>query len=491
MRQRASRCEGGPADSRRSPVGRVVATATTRCRTRRSIRAAARLVPEPENEHDPNAVGIWNEERTLQVGYVPALSIGAPSSLARRGSAVSLVSRVGAGGTCRSVCELRARARRLGSAQRLASAPGRSTSASGVAYEFKLPDLGEGLTEGEIARWLVTEGQDVAEDDPLVEIQTDKTTVEIPRRRPGVARILVGEGDVVPVGTVLVVIGRGAGTAPRPLAGGQPRRHPSGRAGSRDAARPAARAGARRRPRELRRDRRRRDGSPKTTCARGAAGGSPRTCPGGTARAAAGRPAADRGAHDARAPRGRRRSPGSRSATSANVDLELLVATTLKAMRALAAGVPGAERAAGGRRDRPASTATTSASPSRPSRGSSCPSSATATRARSRSSTPRCAASPRPPAPARSSRRSSEARPSRSRAPASSRASSRRRSSTTRRSRSSASAGSPTARSSATARSSSRPLGHVALTFDHRVVDGARAAEFGLAVIRRLEQPVT
>ena len=77
-----------------------------------------------------------------------------------------------------------------------------------VAYEFKLPDLGEGLTEGEIARWLVQEGQDVAEDDPLVEIQTDKTTVEIPSPAAGkVARIMVAEGDVVPVGTVLVVIG--------------------------------------------------------------------------------------------------------------------------------------------------------------------------------------------------------------------------------------------------------------------------------------------
>jgi pyruvate/2-oxoglutarate dehydrogenase complex dihydrolipoamide acyltransferase (E2) component len=77
-----------------------------------------------------------------------------------------------------------------------------------VAYEFKLPDLGEGLTEGEIGRWLVQEGQEVAEDDPLVEIQTDKTTVEIPSPAAGkVARILVAEGKVVPVGTVLVVIG--------------------------------------------------------------------------------------------------------------------------------------------------------------------------------------------------------------------------------------------------------------------------------------------
>ena len=54
-----------------------------------------------------------------------------------------------------------------------------------MAYEFKLPDLGEGLTEGEVARWLVTEGQELAEDDPLVEIQTDKTTVEIPSPAAG------------------------------------------------------------------------------------------------------------------------------------------------------------------------------------------------------------------------------------------------------------------------------------------------------------------
>jgi pyruvate/2-oxoglutarate dehydrogenase complex dihydrolipoamide acyltransferase (E2) component len=85
-----------------------------------------------------------------------------------------------------------------------------------MPYEFKLPDLGEGLTEGEIARWLVEEGQEVAEDEPLVEIQTDKTTVEIPSPAAGVvARILVPEGEVVPVGTVLVVIG-GDGAEPAP-----------------------------------------------------------------------------------------------------------------------------------------------------------------------------------------------------------------------------------------------------------------------------------
>jgi pyruvate/2-oxoglutarate dehydrogenase complex dihydrolipoamide acyltransferase (E2) component len=96
-----------------------------------------------------------------------------------------------------------------------------------MAYEFKLPDLGEGLTEGEIARWLVQEGQEVAEDDPLVEIQTDKTTVEIPSPAAGVVtRILAAEGEVVPVGTTIVVIG-GDGAAPAPSEKRQPQAEPT------------------------------------------------------------------------------------------------------------------------------------------------------------------------------------------------------------------------------------------------------------------------
>ena len=93
-----------------------------------------------------------------------------------------------------------------------------------MAYEFKLPDLGEGLTEGEIGRWLVTEGDLIEEDAPLVEIQTDKTTVEIPSPAAGrVSKILVAEGDVVPVGTVLVVIGDGeVAAAASPETGDRP-----------------------------------------------------------------------------------------------------------------------------------------------------------------------------------------------------------------------------------------------------------------------------
>ena len=94
-----------------------------------------------------------------------------------------------------------------------------------MEYEFKLPDLGEGLTEGEVARWLVSVGDEVAEDQPLVEIQTDKTTVEIPSPAAGkVAQILVEEGKVVPVGTILVVIGEDGAAQP---AEDQPRAEPA------------------------------------------------------------------------------------------------------------------------------------------------------------------------------------------------------------------------------------------------------------------------
>ena len=103
-----------------------------------------------------------------------------------------------------------------------------------MAYEFKLPDLGEGLTEGEIARWLVSVGDEIAEDQPLVEIQTDKTTVEIPSPAAGeVAQILVEEGAVVPVGTVLVVIGTDGAVPeqppPAPSRGQSPGPVPSGK----------------------------------------------------------------------------------------------------------------------------------------------------------------------------------------------------------------------------------------------------------------------
>ncbi|EGL83319.1 catalytic domain-containing protein of components of various dehydrogenase complexes [Caldalkalibacillus thermarum TA2.A1] len=76
-----------------------------------------------------------------------------------------------------------------------------------MLFEFKLPDVGEGITEGEIVRWRVSEGEMVKEDQVLAEVQTDKAVVELPSPVAGkVKRLLAEEGDVVAVGTVLVTI---------------------------------------------------------------------------------------------------------------------------------------------------------------------------------------------------------------------------------------------------------------------------------------------
>ena len=55
-----------------------------------------------------------------------------------------------------------------------------------MPFEFKFPDIGEGLTEGEIVRWLVKEGDEIKEGQPLVEVETDKALAEIPSPRTGV-----------------------------------------------------------------------------------------------------------------------------------------------------------------------------------------------------------------------------------------------------------------------------------------------------------------
>jgi pyruvate dehydrogenase E2 component (dihydrolipoamide acetyltransferase) len=74
-------------------------------------------------------------------------------------------------------------------------------------YELKLPDIGEGVAEGEILKWLVKEGDAVKEDQSLVEVMTDKVNVQIPSPKDGkIARLLVKEGEVVKVGHVILVI---------------------------------------------------------------------------------------------------------------------------------------------------------------------------------------------------------------------------------------------------------------------------------------------
>lgn len=76
-----------------------------------------------------------------------------------------------------------------------------------MTYEFKLPDIGEGVVEGEIVKWLVNEGDDVTEDQPLVEVMTDKATVTIPSPKKGkVLKRHGDEGAIVEVHSTLVSI---------------------------------------------------------------------------------------------------------------------------------------------------------------------------------------------------------------------------------------------------------------------------------------------
>lgn len=77
-----------------------------------------------------------------------------------------------------------------------------------MAHEFRLPDIGEGLTEATVVRWLVPVGDTVALDQPVVELETDKAVVEIPAPHAGfVLHHGAAEGATLPVGAILVVIG--------------------------------------------------------------------------------------------------------------------------------------------------------------------------------------------------------------------------------------------------------------------------------------------
>src|SRR5690625_4965636 len=74
-----------------------------------------------------------------------------------------------------------------------------------MAFDFKLPDIGEGIHEGESVKWFVKEGEDIQEDDTLCEVQNDKAVVEIPSPVEGtVEKIHVDEGSVAIVGETLI-----------------------------------------------------------------------------------------------------------------------------------------------------------------------------------------------------------------------------------------------------------------------------------------------
>ena len=76
--------------------------------------------------------------------------------------------------------------------------------------QFKLPDLGEGIHEGEILKWHVAAGDSVEEDAPLVDVETDKAAVEIPSPYTGtIAEIFISPGDLVHVGDMLMSFSNG------------------------------------------------------------------------------------------------------------------------------------------------------------------------------------------------------------------------------------------------------------------------------------------
>ncbi len=81
-----------------------------------------------------------------------------------------------------------------------------------MSHSVTMPALGESVTEGTVTRWLKQEGEEVAVDEPLLEVSTDKVDTEIPSPAAGVLqKILVGEDETVDVGAELAVIGDGAG----------------------------------------------------------------------------------------------------------------------------------------------------------------------------------------------------------------------------------------------------------------------------------------
>ena len=74
-------------------------------------------------------------------------------------------------------------------------------------FEFKLPDLGEGIAEGEILKWYVEEGGPIVEDEPLMDVETDKAVVEVESTISGtLLKIIVTPNQTVPINTPIAII---------------------------------------------------------------------------------------------------------------------------------------------------------------------------------------------------------------------------------------------------------------------------------------------
>ena len=164
---------------------------------------------------------------TVPVG-APVLRIGGPGATVENRLPSASHAVAAAGG--RSLAE--ASTPSMGGSEGPATeAAGFSTPGDGAVYELTMPKLGESVTEGTISSWLKQVGDEVAFDDPLFEVSTDKVDSEIPSPYDGtLLEILVQADQTVPVGTVLARIGDksgapAAGAAPAGGGPNHPRRH--------------------------------------------------------------------------------------------------------------------------------------------------------------------------------------------------------------------------------------------------------------------------
>lgn len=172
-------------------------------------------VGDTVNEDDP-VVEVMTDKATVEI---PAPSSGtitehryAEGDVAKVGDVIFVIDAAAGGAPAPAPAAEAPAAAPAAAAPAAAPAAAAAPASGGEQLEFKLPDIGEGVHEGEIVRWIVPEGGTVAEDDPVVEVMTDKATVEIPAPAAGtIARHMVTEGEVAKVGDVIFVIATGGG----------------------------------------------------------------------------------------------------------------------------------------------------------------------------------------------------------------------------------------------------------------------------------------
>src|SRR3989454_8959802 len=213
--------------------GRTKARPTTKLAIEIRIRMTAAKITSPPRIDIPNGRAIafpspQIRERRSRPGIFPARSAGhksRPPVCATPPRPYSSPWRTSAGG--HKMIRISPGLTASRNAQNIKTTAGLGTDAAReetMAREFKLPDIGEGVHEGEVVKWFVKEGDPVKENDPIVEVMTDKVTVQIPSPVTGkILQLRAKEGEVVKVGSTLVVFGEAGEAVPiRPEATPRP-----------------------------------------------------------------------------------------------------------------------------------------------------------------------------------------------------------------------------------------------------------------------------